>query len=155
MSNLEELLELAEQHAQSVIFEQRRQLAPSWILSDGKVKLTLATPWGNEAERQLAKLFMRLQVKLNKTIAYSFVSEVWTAAESFEPDPNKAYVEPRKRPDRQEIVLALATDGKLVRTRAWKIIRNWNEAIGKLEPKDMGDGVFTGWMASLLGEPKG
>lgn len=150
--NLDDLLKLAEDDARRVIFKQRVQVPPTWFLSDGKRTMSLATPWGNDVERELAKMFMRIQVKLYHTVAYSFIAEVWSATQD---TANPSEVQPRNRPDRKEMVFALATDGKTIRIRSWDIVRDWNEQIVALEAKESPALGFGGWTCSLLGKPEG
>jgi hypothetical protein len=152
------LLDAAEEHAHEVLLKQRKQLPPTWILSDGKEIALAVTPWEDRMQRTLAKLYMAHLLKEQKTRAYCFISEVWIARESFESvKSGKPIVEPRLRPDRKEMVLALATDGRTARGRSWAIVRNYEERITGLKPEEsmkasIGD-RFGGWMISLLGEP--
>jgi hypothetical protein len=114
---LDTLLDSAEHVAREVMFKEREQLPPTWILSDGKETKEIATPWRDDLERAIAKIFIADIIKEYKTVAYSFVSEVWVATETKEEyESGKPYVQPRHRPDRKEMVMAFATDGtKVVR----------------------------------------
>ena len=149
--DLEELLRLAEKRARS-LFKKGKQVPPTWILFDGKTVHLLATPWDSEAERQLAKLVLAEAVKEYKIIAYGFVSEVWISVYPMA-DIDKPHPQPRKDPNRKEMIFSLATDGKTIRQRGWQIVRDWNEKVIKLEAKGEQEGGFSGWIVSLLGTP--
>jgi hypothetical protein len=71
-----------------------------------------------------------------------------------DPASGKPRLQPKDRPDRQEMIFALSTDGKTIRSRNWKILRNWQEQITRLE-ENSGKGYteFGGWIATLLGAP--
>ena len=150
-----ELLETAERHARTVLFKRRRQLPPTWLLSDGGNDIRkIETPWHSDGEKNLASLMLRTLIRKHNITAYCVVSEVWYAKETKENfDSGKPIVQPRKRPDRKEMVMALATDGKEVHVKSWEIVRNWNEQISELKPHPMQGAGFSGWMVSLLGTP--
>jgi hypothetical protein len=149
-----ELLDAAERHARTALFKKRQQhLETTWFLLDGKNIRKLATPWRNDYERELAKVFMRNVVEQYHIPAYAYVSEVWYAKETPENFNSDNFVQPRDRPDRKEMIIAMATDGKNVRTKAWEIVRNWNEQITALKSQSTKGFGFGGWMISLLGQP--
>jgi hypothetical protein len=156
--DLKILLDAAETHARDVMLEMRKQLPPTWILFDGKEIALAVTPWEDNLQRSLVKFYMAHMIKEQKTRAYCFISEVWVARESFEKyRSGEPIVEPRLRPDRKEMVLAFATDGKTARNHSWEIVRNYEEQITELKlteelKKGPGD-RFGGWMISLLGVP--
>jgi hypothetical protein len=146
-TELHKLLGLAEEEARTIIFKEKASVMPTWILSDGTMVHKVCTPWKDEFERSVAKVFLRMEIKGFKTVAYSFISEVWLAS-------GYSKVQTRDRPDKQEAIFALATDGKSITHRAWNINRNWEDQVIKLELRSLerADG-FGGWVGSLLGEP--
>jgi hypothetical protein len=152
--DLDKLLDLAELHARMVLFKRRQALPPTWILSDGKEMRKVFTPWKTDLERELTKGYIANLIKQYNTVAYCVISEVWVAKDTQENYESKNYIQPRHRPDRQEMVFALATNGTSVQNRQWQIVRDWHERIIKLEPQKMQayEG-FGGWMVGLLGEP--
>jgi hypothetical protein len=146
-TELQELLSLAEKEARTKIFKERESVFPTWIFSDGEIIHKIKTPWGDEFEKSVAKVFISMEIKRFNTVAYSFVSEVWMGTGHLE-------IQVSDRPDKQECIFALATDGKSIMHRAWKIIRNWEDQITKLEPQETRDAdSFGGWIGGLLGEP--
>jgi hypothetical protein len=152
MMTLEQLVELAGRHAYSVLVERHLPaLEPCWVLDepDGQLRI-IGTPWSDEHEKEIAAKIMRLHMRQHHTRAYSLVTEAWTAKapEGWDPDtplPQR----PAERPDRQEVVIAVATDGRENQWRSWAIKRDWNERVVALEPRPM-EGELTSWMTDLL-----
>jgi hypothetical protein len=147
------LVELAGDHAKLILIKRRQPLIPQWLLVDkrGKVEL-IATPWSNERERDIVAKYLRKHVRESQIEAYSFVIEAWAA---IAPEGWKEG-DPRlpnwMRPDRTEIVVALATDGSSVECREWTIQRDHLENVRALAPSEKPADMrkLGGWMAELL-----
>lgn len=149
-----DLLDAAERHARTTLFKKREPHLPTtWLCYDGRDTRKVLTPWRDEHERELAKVFMRTVIQQHSIVAYCCVSEVWYTRETPESYASKNFVQPRHRADRKEMVIAMATDGKSVRVKSWEMVRDWNEQVIDLKPhSEIGHG-FGGWMIALLGAP--
>ena len=136
--------------------DNHSDLMPSWLLVNSRAEIAiLGTPWSDEREKQLARNFLRLKMRELNVVAYSFITEAWTATapKSWQPESGEAMPEkeqPRNRADRQEIVIAFATDGKTKAWRQWDIQRDWHEQVVALKETDAKEAEIQSWMANLL-----
>jgi hypothetical protein len=148
-----QLLDLAEKHAYMILVERQVPLVPSWVLISDKGEVTaLGIPWDDNFEKTMTKLFLPLEMAKHKTIAYSVVLEVWAASlsqEEYERGPEEL-VPPSERPDRRELVLAMATDGTSTEWRGWNIVRDALQMVSALEPTKEDFGGVETWMTKLL-----
>lgn len=153
---LDDLLKLAGEQAKGVLLElHMRQLLPTWlfVLPDGKFSV-LATPWNNDAEKILARIKVKRQIKKLGPVAYSLLTEAWTASYKPEEVPGTSrYRRPADRADRREVVMAVASDGTQIKYAQWAIKRDWNDQVAALEPIQMRDGKLESWMAQMLKDP--
>jgi len=97
-------------------------------------------------------VFLRAKMREWNTVAYSIVVEAWAAQQPKDwkigDDPGPR---PAQRPERKEVVIAIASDGTEVVSRTWEIVRDWHERVIGLEQIEHPDyGVMQGWMAELL-----
>jgi hypothetical protein len=149
---LQDLVNVAGKHARLVLVEFKMgQLVPSWLIlrGDGQVEI-FGTPWKNDSEKEHTANMIRKKLKETQAQAYSLVTEAWTA--KWEKGTAKQ-VRPSDRADRQEVVIALATDGKETVYRRWLMRR---DAKGKLLDLEVDDVPMIGavsWMESLFIEP--
>jgi hypothetical protein len=148
---LSNLADLAGEHAKRVLVDLGQRLMPQWVLVDAKGAHVIGTPWRDDREKELMIERMRKEMRKRKVTAYSLVVEAWAAAAP----PGWKEGEPRmpnwKRPDRREVVVAFATDGKSIEWRHWAIKRDWQDHVCALEPMPFdGDPQPTSWMTELL-----
>jgi hypothetical protein len=149
---LKNLIELAGEQAKTVMIGLGQDLMPSWVFIDNRGKVSiLGTPWQDDSEKQLARIALQKKIKREHIVAYSFVSEAWTATKpagwTLPPD----YQGVRTEPDRREIVLAFATDGKEQELGVWSIHRDEKGNVFALEQsKEDNDVPMQGWMTELL-----
>jgi hypothetical protein len=151
---LEKMLALAEEQARLVMIGKSQDLMPTWVLvaADDEVFI-LGTPWRDDREKRATELFLRKEVRKRRTVAYSFITEAWEAHYPKETDLDKPLpLRPAQRPDRKEIVMAMATDGRRRLWRKWETRRDYTERVIALERADFGAGAGEpeGWMAELL-----
>jgi hypothetical protein len=154
-NTVEKLITLAEQQARGVLLVLHQSLVPTWVIVAKNWRpYIFATPWEGDQEKEAMRIFIRQQLHKYKAHAYSFLSEAWTAMAPPDWDPDTPL--PKKdratnRADRQEVVIAFATDGRKRQWRRWRIRRDWNEQVIALEPFDENDmGEPEGWIADLF-----
>lgn len=141
MIELEKLLDLAGTFAQKALIERgHRQLLPTFLfVTDGGEATLIGCPWQNDFEKQLMVAGVRLTLRDAGARRYSFITEAW-----FAPAPKDAPIEEVKkmraslRPDRQEGVIAFATDGVTTKWRQWSIKRDWKGQIRELPDRPIG-----------------
>jgi hypothetical protein len=78
---LEAILHVAEIQARQILLELHMpSLVPIWVMvgGDGKVDI-LPTPWYNEEEKHGYANMVRILMRRRKVVAYSFLTEAWTA----------------------------------------------------------------------------
>jgi hypothetical protein len=153
---LNALVHLAGMHARQVLVDLGQDLMPSWLLVDKAGKCTIVgTPWRSDQDKQRVRKLMREHMRKHGTVCYSVVVEAWAAhaPPDFNPakDELQPWEKPLQRPDRWEIVIAIASDGKQTQSKQWKIIRDWSQSgkIITLEPVVMDAGI-EGWMTEML-----
>lgn len=148
---LDTLLATSEFYAQLLIVLEGQDLYPTWAMINQKYDpLVHSTPWNSWLEKRLAAAFIKHELARHKAIAYSFVTEAWQAKEPKEGEPWHGASEV---PDRQEIVVAFATDGTTTKWRRWKMIRDGAGKVTELTaiPTPSEDeGSFETWMTGLL-----
>lgn len=155
MYTVDKLILLAEQQARNVLLVMRQTLLPTWVIIDAKGQPHVhATPWESDRDKRLAELAMKLEMRVCKARAYSFLTEAWAAKAPEGWDPNTPLPEKDRamnQVDRLEIVLAFATDGTRSEWRRWNIRRDWDEQVIGLEAVRGEDfGEPEGWMAEML-----
>lgn len=150
---LELLLDLAERQARAVILGLHRRLIPSWLLISDQNKIhILGTPWNDQREKDLGKRMMRAEMRKRRTVAYSVVLEAWQAPATQEEVDSGHCVPAGQRPDRKEVVLAMATDGKNTCWRTWDMVRDSLEQVTELRlvPDAYNHTKVETWMTELL-----
>jgi hypothetical protein len=160
---LDQLLELAGQHATNVLVSLKMdELVPSWVLispKDEKQWSVIATPWRGPLDktRQVNRLVRYMRE--HAVIAYSFVCEAWAASinpeEGWSPDsgqPLPAHLRASQRPNRREVVMAVAATRATARYSQWLILRDALGAVSELrfEPMAESDIAPESWIANLL-----
>jgi hypothetical protein len=146
---LNALLDLAEEQARTIILKLHHELMPSWLLidPDGTPRV-IATPWNSDLEKRVAEMALRQKMKRQKTVAYSVVTEAWLAHQKgpYKPGDKR----PMDRADRQEVVVAIASDGKETLYKSWHMRRDWTEQVVALEPIEQKGGTYESWMGQML-----
>lgn len=148
---LPKLVQIAGEHAKAVLIGLGQPLMPSWVYIDGTNQLhVLATPWRSDQEKVQVGTQMRRILREAQAQAYSLVVEAWAARApaGWKPD-QKVPIRPSNRPDRQEIVVAFATDGERTEWRRWEIVRDWQESVTALNEQAF-DGMAESWLTRLL-----
>jgi alkylated DNA nucleotide flippase Atl1 len=155
MTKLEQLVEMAGTHARAVLTVLNQSVVPTWVLIDDKGKISItATSWTDEREKATCVAMMRARMREEKIVAYSVVAEAWSAVQPKGWKVTDPHVRPSEDPQRVEIVLALATDGKETEWRRWRIERNATGRVVALEPEAIPQEQVVGWMANMLkGDP--
>jgi hypothetical protein len=154
-NTVETLITLAEQQARGVLLVLHQSLVPSWVIvAENFTPYIFATPWKDDEEKERMRTFIRQQIRRYEAHAYSFLTEAFMATAPPDWDPDTPLPEKDRavnRADRQEVVIAFATDGRKRQWRRWRIRRDWNEQVIALEPMDE-DEMFESesWIADLF-----
>lgn len=152
--DLDKMIELAYQQARTIMCHMDRPLVPAFLLvnADDTVEV-LGCEMGDDRQRAQLASQLKARMRSSHTIAYSFVTEAWTAIRTAE-ELTEGPIRAEDQVDRREIVVALATDGKESRCPSWEIIRDWKGrcidlALPPFEATERPDS-FTGWITQLL-----
>lgn len=148
MITLDSLLDLAGQHAHTVLVKLRMdKLLPQWLIvgPDGVPEI-YATPWNNEADKLAAEVLIRTKMRKQKTVMYSFVGEAWVS----EQRPGWKPGDPISRTNRREMVNALACSSSEKKSRSWAILRDSRGRVIGLQEELSGGLLVGGWVDSLL-----
>ena len=152
VDGLEVLLDSAEQHIRRVLLEQKEdELVPLFVMAKPDEMILCPTPWRDDFEKALMVDMVRQEMRKEGVKAYVFMSEAWSAKQpaGWKPgDPEGPA--PSDRPDRQEIVFALACDKERALERVWRIVRGEAGTIVKLEREEKTTTGLVGRMAGLL-----
>jgi hypothetical protein len=147
---LDALLELAHKHAENVMLGTTRELMPIFALVNSTGGLDLiGCPWADEEEKAIMVAKVKRQIRASAAVAYSFVTEAWMATQDHEYEPGRD-LRPTQRADRQEVVIACATDGKDTRWGRWAIERNAKGECVALRPLVITEARLTSWLADLF-----
>ena len=150
--DLDALLELAGDHARRVLVEMKEaELTPTFLMITDRETIFTPALWRDEREKAAILAAVRAIMKKRGVVRYSMVSEAWTAMqpEGWKPGMPQGPL-PGDRPDRKEVVIAIAADKATSKSRTWDIIRGESGSVAELrrdkaELKDLG-----GRMAELL-----
>ena len=149
---LDALLELAGGHARAVLVDMKEaELTPTFVMiADGET-LFAPTPWRGERDKAMYLGALRALMKERGVTRYSMVSEAWTAKqpEGWKPGMPQGPL-PGDRPDRKEVVIAIAADKTNTKSRTWDIVRGESGAVVelRLDKADLRD--LSGRMGELL-----
>jgi len=158
---LDSLLELAGKHARTVLVDiKMRGLMPTWLLINqtGNVMI-VGTPWEDDADKERVHKHMRSHMRKLGVIAYSFITEAWTASVDIDEidATGQGLKDPMRRPvhrgDRQEVVIACASTATETHWRQWRIVREpTTEIIVDLKLKAFPESDYQpqGWLADML-----
>ena len=149
---LDALLELAGAHARHVLVEMKEaELMPTFLMIADGENIIMPAPWRDENEKRVILGAARAIMKESGVTRYSMVSEAWSAAqpEGWKPGMPEGPL-PGDRPDRKEIVVAIAADKVTSKSRTWNIVRGESGAVVELRLDDAVLSGLGGRMAELL-----
>ena len=149
---LDALLEIAGGHARAVLVDMKEaELMPTFVMiADGET-LFAPTPWRDEKDKARYLGALRAMMKKRGVTRYSMVSEAWTAKqpEGWKPGMPQGPL-PGDRPDRKEVVIAIAADKTNAKSRTWDIVRGESGAVVELRLDTASLRELGGRMAELL-----
>jgi hypothetical protein len=150
---LHTLLDDAERHIRRVLLEKKEpELVPMFVMATKRGGIILCpTPWRNDEEKRLMIEALRREMRKEGAEAYCFMSEAWTAVQpkGWKPGDSEGPAASH-RPDRQEIVFALAADRERTIQRQWRIVRGEAGTIVKLDLDKEPPDAIVGRMSELL-----
>ena len=150
---LDDLIERAYRHASRVLIKERQtMLAPAFIMVGPDGAITAFAPqWVTAADKEASAIYARALMRETGCVQYSFLSEAWVATQpkGWRPGDDEG-PSPSDRPDRAEIVFALASDKHHQVCRDWAIVRDRKGRIVKLEPRGDIGGDILGRFSNLL-----
>jgi hypothetical protein len=123
--DLDGLLELAGGHAHAVLIDMKAdELTPTFLMVSAGEHIFMPAPWRSEGDKAAILEAAREIMKEAGVIRYSVISEAWTAAqpEGWKPGMPQGPL-PADRPDREEVVIAIAADKTTAKSRIWRIVR--------------------------------
>jgi hypothetical protein len=133
---LEAMLEMAGKHAHNMLLGHKvDQLVPVFLMIDGDDDVMLApVPWNDDNDKKRGLKIARATMKLAGIVRYSIVSEAWTANQPIGWKKGMPVGPlPADRPDRKEVVWALAADKQQHRVRVWNIVRGEAGTVVRLD----------------------
>jgi len=142
--DLNELLDYAGEFATQQLVGKKAMVAWCILVDVTGERTPVAVETGNRFENisQFAKV--RQLIRDRGAIAYAWVSEAWTSSEP-------GIAQPSEDPRRQEIVIAMASDGFNSVARQWDIRRDYKGAVVALAQAHETLATF-GPLANLLGQ---
>jgi hypothetical protein len=151
---LSRLVEVAGEHARMVLIRLRQQMMPQWVMvNQGGYLDIMATPWRNDREKMVFAHGLRKYMRERRIQAYSVVVEAWAAVAPKGWKPGEPHMPNWMNPERREVVIALATDGKEIEWRQWAVQRDYEDNVRALEPTELPEGrIARTWMTKLLSD---
>jgi hypothetical protein len=164
LETVETVLKNLEDFAKTVYFQvNHSSLPPTWYLVKPeppfgnleKKDMLVSTPWETPRDKETAINHIWAFMLLSKVKAYGFITEAWLARVTDQELESENFVRPTDRPDRQECLLAFATDNEITRWKKWSIVRNWEERITAireqaLETSQGDEPIFESYLTELL-----
>jgi hypothetical protein len=150
--DLDALLDLAAEHARQVLVEMKQaDLMPTFLMIAAEGSIFMPAPWRDDDEKRIMLAAARMIMKAKGVTRYSMVSEAWTAKqpEGWKPGMPQG-PSPAARPDRKEVVIAIAADKATIKSRMWDIVRGEGGAIVDLRLDDAALQNNSGRMGELL-----
>lgn len=159
-NQLDILLDAAEAQARIVLVTLKfPSLLPMWVIVTGTGETVLRqTPFANDAQKLAVEFYMKEELRELEAVAYSFLAEAWMAHVELDQITSddrltSDWLRPTYRPDRIEIVTAIAVNRAQTKTRTWEIIRD-GTATGKVKRLKRREALeaetFGGWTTKLL-----
>jgi hypothetical protein len=152
IDDLDALLDNAGQHARIVLVEMKEtELLPTFLMIAAEENILMPAPWGDEIEKKVLLRAAREIMKAKGVSRYSMVSEAWTAKqpEGWKPGMPQGPL-PADRPDRKEVVIAIAADKTATKSRVWDIVRGEGGSVVDLRLDDAALQDLSGRMGELL-----
>jgi hypothetical protein len=149
---LDALLKHAGEHARRVLVEMKEtDLMPTFVMIAEDEHVFMPAPWRDDDEKRIMLAAARGIMKAKGVTRYSMVSEAWTAAQpkGWKPGMPQGPL-PADRPDRKEIVIAIAADKATSKSRVWDIVRGEGGTIVDLRLDKESLTGLGGRMAELL-----
>jgi hypothetical protein len=149
---LDAMLELAGEHARRVLVEMKQaDLMPTFVMVADEENIFMPAPWRDDDEKRIMLAAARAIMKDKRVTRYSVVSEAWTAVQpkGWKPGMPQGPL-PADRPDRKEIVIAIAADKATSKSRVWDIVRGEGGSVVDLRLDKDGLTGLGGRMAELL-----
>lgn len=146
--NLDQLLELGEQHARRVLIGGKEELVPMFhlVYPDG-ASMVIGAPWHNDAEKDATVNAIRAAMQIGDVIRYGFVCEAWTLHLA----PGEAMdIRPSESPNRVEMVCVSACDLKQQKLVGYEIKRDKRGYCTDLVRQQYETAEVKGTMAELL-----
>jgi len=150
---LDALLEGAGEHARRVLVEMKEaELAPIFLMVGPEDEnILMPAPWRDENQKRIMLAAVREIMKDKRVTSYSEVSEAWSSVQPKDWKPGMPEgPAPSERPDRKEIVIAIAADRTTAKSRAWDIVRGEAGSIVDLRLDGNALTGLEGRMADLL-----
>jgi hypothetical protein len=154
LKQLEELIDLSEDHARRILIGFQESLMPTWLIVDSKGEgHIIGTPWQDVEQKKMVEHEIRQELKRYGATAYSVVFEAWRA------DAPKGWlpgtplpVQPSNNPNRMEVVIAIAANPESVIWRMWRTKRNHLEQVCTLDKMDISQDLegADSWMAGMF-----
>lgn len=124
---LDELLLLAEVAIHDLLIDQGQpELGAVYHLVAplGKHDLIVQCLWNNDQEKAAVVADVRQRAQALGAIAVLFMTEAWAVHRPLAWTPGPHDDPPAEHPERQEIVIAVASDGLRTEMRSWSMVRN-------------------------------
>jgi hypothetical protein len=150
--DLDALLDNAGQHARNVLVEMKEtELLPTFLMIAPEENILMPAPWRDEAEKRVLLRTARGFMKAKGVTRYSMVSEAWTAVQpaGWKPGMPQGPL-PADRPDRKEVVIAIAADKTVTKSRVWDIVRGEGGSVVDLRLDKAALQDLSGRMGELL-----
>jgi hypothetical protein len=147
--DLNELLEYAGELASQQLVGKKEMVALCVLVDATGEREVMGVETGSSRYENISQFAKLRQLMRDRgTVAYAWVSEVWAAPGQYaKPD----FTRPSEHPNRQEFVMAVASDGFNSLGMQWDIRRDYKGTVVALVKS--GDTLATcGPLANLLGE---
>lgn len=157
MVDLDKFLESAYQQARRVLLNKKdAELTPIWaMIRDDDEIMAVGTPFQGPADKPLVAAYMRDFMTKNNVVAYCFLCEAWMAVLPRGIKSTDGFDPPSQQPNREEIVIALASSATETKSRQWMMVRDKSGRVTALpERKFEGAGSMFGTFDGLLQKPQ-
>jgi hypothetical protein len=146
--DLNELLEYASDVASQQLLGKKGALALCVLVGASGERTVLEVDTGDGRTNMVTYAALRQLMRDRGTVVYIWTSEAWEVLdEDDEPDA----VLPSDHSKRQEVVIAVASNGFGSLARSWAIRRDYKGSVAALEKLDEMRGGAFGPLANLLG----
>lgn len=135
MTKLFKMIETAGRFAEvALVGKPDAQLTAIYRLENGRDEVVLVScPWTDEALKQSIILQVREIAAEHGAIRFCLIDEAWASFYPAGTDIGSLPDPPSQRPDRREIVIAVASDGVNTESVTWTIVRSADGVIERLD----------------------